>query len=439
MSIYPCSGGSMRMTERLGCFLGLVCFLALCWPLSASAADLSIQSDTLLRGFSRNTASKDDAAVVPVYQYLRVDVDNSGEPGLAVHLYGWGRLDLADNDYFEDATGGELLYGYLEYYGEQARFNARLGRQYVFEGVANESVDGLRLSSDLGRYFSGSIYAGQPVALTEENGRDGDSIFGGRLANHLNGVYDLGLSYKKIDSDGDDSEEIAGLDLSAYLPFGISLFGASSYNLDSEDWREHSYELRFHIDTVAVRPYFQKFRYGDYFDTGASKVNPFGLLAASDEKLTILGTDLTLPVADSWVLVGKVKFFDYDLSNDKSMYYGAQATWTSEGENQIGGELGFMAGDAAKDKYTLVRIFTYWGQMPEGCPLAFFSTDLLYVSYDQEIYGEDSSLSISLATGRSFLEDALEVKLSGDYGNDPYFDEDLRGMLTISYHFDRTL
>lgn len=430
----------MRMKKCLGRLFWLGMFGVICVPPAVSATELSIQSDTLLRVFQRDTATENDAAVTPIYEYLRVDMDTPDEPGLAFHLYGWGRGDLTDNDYFEDATTGELLYGYLEYSHKNARFNARLGRQYVFEGVANESVDGLRLSSDLGRYFSGSLYAGQQVPMTLENGRSGDSTYGGRLAHHLAGQYDLGLSYKKIRNDGDDAEELAGVDLSAYLPFGINVYGFSAYNVDTNNWGEHSFELRANLGPVSVRPYFQKFQYEDYFSAGINSANPFRFLAGSGEELTIFGTDLTLPVGEAWVLVGKAKNYDYKVFDDTSQYYSAQAIWSGEKHTQVGGEFGYMKGDAAQNDYYLVRAYTYWDKVPAGCPVGFVSGDVVYIGYDEAIYGEDSSLFISLAAGKKFLADeALELKLSGDYSSDPYFDNDLRGMLIASYRFGRTL
>jgi hypothetical protein len=33
------------------------------------------------------------------------------------------------------------------------------------------------------------------------------------------------------------------------------------------------------------------------------------------------------------------------------------------------------------------------------------------------------------------MGDKLSVKLSGDYSRDPYYDEDLRGTLTVSYNY----
>lgn len=418
-------------------WLGL--FAVICGPLPVSAVELNVKSDTLLRFFERDTATEKDATVMPVYEYLQLDIETPDEPGLAFHLSGWGRGDLADNDYFSDSTSGELLYGYLEYSAELARFNARLGRQYVFEGVANEAVDGLRISSDLGPFFSGSFYAGQPVALDSEQGRSGDSIYGMRLANHMGGKYDMGVSYKKIRNDGDDDEELAGIDLSVYLPFNINLYGSSAYNLDSEDWGEHSYELSAHVGSVSIRPYFQKFKYEDYFGTGANSANPFRFLADTGEELTVVGTDLTFLLGDAWTLVGKAKHYDYRVLDDSSQYFSAQAIWSGEGHSQMGGEFGYMNGDTAQNDYYLVRFDSYWDQFPTGCPIAFVSGDIVYVGYDQDIYGEDSSLFISLGVGKKLLDDALTLKFSGDYSSDPYFDHDLRGMLTASYRFGWSL
>ncbi len=430
----------MIITEWSGRFFWLGIMGILCLPIPVSAVEINFQSDTLLRAFERDTSTKKDAAVLPMYEYLRLDIASPDEPGLAFHMYGWGRTDLANNDYYDDDTEGELLYGYLEYSRHEARFNARLGRQQVFEGVANDAVDGVRFSSDLGRYFSGSLYAGQPVALDIVSGSSGDSIYGGRLASHLASWTDLGISYKKISNDGDTTDEKTGIDLSAYLPYNVNLYGLSSYNLESEGWGEHSYELRFPLGPVALRPYFQEFHYEDYFSTSVNSAGPFRFLADTGEKLSVGGADLTLPVGKSWVLVAKGKHYDYEVFDDSSQYAGAQATWSAgKGHSQIGGEFGYMKGDKAQNDYYLVRLFSYWDQLPASYPIGFVSGDVLFVGYDQAIYGEDSSLFISLGVGKKFLADTLELKLSADYSRDPYFDNDLRGMLTASYHFGRTL
>lgn len=429
----------MELRGFVASFASLIFSLALFLPLPLAAAEINFQSDTILRLLERDTTTDDSAAVVPLYEYLQADVGGSGEDGLSFHLYGWGRWDMADNNYFEDSVESELLYGYLEYNGEQANFRTRLGRQYIFSGVANETVDGLSVRSDLGKYFSGSVYAGLPVAYADSNGRDGDSVFGGRIANHLPGWYDLGLSYQKVRSDSQDAEEKAGLDLSAYLPYAVNLYGFSAYNLDSEEFSEHSYELRFAAGPVQLRPYFQYFQYDDYFANSAEGVNPFPALATSGEELSVLGAEATLPALGSWTLIANLKQYNYDVLDDTALYYSGRAIWTSDKDNLLGGEVGIMDGDESRNQYVLFRVFGDWRQLPEMLPFTSLSSELVYVDYDQPIYGEDSSLFISVGVSRMFLNDALECRLSGDFSQDPYYDEDLRGMLSLNYRFGTNL
>ena len=115
-----------------------------------------------------------------------------------------------------------------------------------------------------------------------------------------------------------------------------------------------------------------------------------------------------------------------------------QLTWQGDGLTQYGGEIGHTsANDTADNDYTLVRLFGYCDAMAGQFWLDFVSADLLMTFYDQDIYNEDSSVFVSLGTGKRFLNDALSVTLSGDYSQDPYFDDDLRGMLTMSYAYDK--
>ena len=417
-----------------GLFLTLTLLLVVL-PAFVSAAEIQFKSDTIVRLFERDTQTEDDATVLPGYQFLQVDAGELQDYGLSFHLYGWGRADFADNDYYDDQTSGELLYGYVEYRREENRCSLRLGRQYVFEGVANEAIDGLRLSGDIGDYFSLSLYGGQPVGLDSEQGRDGDSIYGGRLSNRLGTHYEYGVSYKKTENDSETVEEMVGFDLALFLPANLNLFGFSKYNSDSNDWAEHSYELQIPIGSFQFTPYYRHFFYQEYFDTGANAVNPFRVLAQKDETLTAYGIDALWQMNDNWTFGGKVKLHDYD-ELDSAETYSLLAFWKGDGLTQYGTEVGrTISDDTAGNEYTLVRLYGYCEEMAEQFGINFFSADLLVAFYDEEIYGEDNSLFVSLAAGKRFLDDALSVKLSGDYSQDPYFDDDLRGMLTVSYSY----
>ena len=403
-------------------------------PLPASAAPVDIQSSTIFRLFQRDSLTDKDQTVAPVYEYLQADIGQYKNKGLSLHLYGWGRTDLAGSDFYRDDSTAELLYGYLEYTRPFSNLNLRLGRQQVVAGIANDSIDGLSLFSNLGANFSLSAYGGLPVAFGTVQGRSGDHIYGGRLSHHLASRYDLGLSYQQLSNDGDKQDQQLGIDTSFGLPAGVNLAGRSSYNLESDGWGEHFYQISAALGPFSFRPFFEKYDYRDYFASGDRTPNPFAILTRSAEGLTSYGTDILWKSIANWDIGAKVKHFTYQVNDDTATYYAGLLTWHGQELTQIGGELGTMQGDAAKNNYLLSRLFFYWDR-PVGRVASFVSGDLLYALYDEEIFGTDSSFFASLGAGQRFLKDRLEVKLSGDYSADPNFDSDVRGMLVMNYRF----
>lgn len=403
-------------------------------PIVAAATPVEIQSTTIIRLFQRDNLSSKDESVAPVYEYLQADIGQFKTKGLSLHLYGWGRTDLARSDYYEDNSTAELLYGYLEYTRPFSNLNLRLGRQQIVAGIANDSIDGLSLFTDLGDKFSLSAYGGFPVAFSTIQGRSGDQIYGGRISHHFASLYAIGLSYQQIKNDSEKQDQQLGIDTSFGLPGGVSLSGRSSYNLESDGWGEHFYQISAALGPFSFRPFFEKYDYRDYFAGGDRTPNPFAILTQGNEELTSYGTDLLWQKISNWDIGAKVKHFTYHVNDDTATYYAGLLTWHGASLTQIGGELGTMQGDAAKNNYLLSRLFFYWDRPKERLG-SFISGDLVYALYDESIYGEDSSIFASLGVGQRFLKDRLELKLSGDYSADPNFDSDLRTMLVMNYRF----
>jgi len=73
--------------------------------------DLNFVSETILRVFERDTLTKPDAPVVPIYQYLTLDYGSSKPEGFSAHFQGWGRLDAADSEFFENQHTGACRWG----------------------------------------------------------------------------------------------------------------------------------------------------------------------------------------------------------------------------------------------------------------------------------------------------------------------------------------
>jgi hypothetical protein len=407
-------------------------------PPLASGQGYTLQSDTLIRFFERdiNGSSK---LVIPVYEYLRLDYNLNPSKTLSFHTYGWGRGDLSNSDYYEkfynsNATDGELLYGYLEYQTARKRSTFRLGRQSVYTGVGTETIDGLRFSSNLGNLFSISLHGGQPVGYAETSGRSGDLAIGGRLGHHKE-KYDIGISYQLIRDDSVTVEDLLATDLYFALPAGMSFNGYISLNLDTNALGEQNYALNFNLLDTSFKTFLENFSYDDYFSDAIAAPQPFLTLASSGESLTRYGINAIHSLNSDWELGGKLTGYSYDINNEKSFYAAALLNWKGDGLQQIGGEIGYLDAKNINDDELLLRLYVYWDQLPKATMLSFISGDIVYASYGQSLFGETSSFFTSLGGGKRFLEDRLQLKFSADYSSDPFFDSDLRGMLSLTYRY----
>lgn len=397
----------------------------------AWGAAVNVTSETLLRVYQRDTVEQSDQQVIPLYEYLTLTSGERSGEGLSLHLRGWVRGDLAGSDLFADRTDGELLYAYLQYARSDRRLDLRAGRQQLFDGIALETLDGLRVQSEL-RAFTLLAYGGQPAAYDEVAGRSGDSLYGGRIG-YRSRYGALGLSAKESRNDGERVSSLLGGDLSLPLPAGVDLTGYSTYNRDTAGWREHAYRLRIPLGTVTLTPFFERYAFSDYFDQTTVSATPFRSLAASDATLTAYGSDLGWQPSARWEVGGRYKVFDQSRDGRSADYRSLRLAWRGQALTQVGIEGGTMDGDDAADRYLLTRFFFYADGL--FAQRGFLSGDLLNIRYDQPVYGEDRSLCASLSIGRRFLDDALELKLSGDYSRDPYFDRDVKGMLVALYRF----
>lgn len=418
--------GSGRIVEF---FTSVIVFL-LALPAAGYSASVNLESGTLVRYFERQTRPGENGPVVPVYEYLRLDLSGGQEAPLSFHLYGWGRATAGD-EFFEDDTAGELLYGYLEYRQAAQNLLLRLGRQYVFEGVANESVDGFSGRIGLSSEVSVSGYAGMPVTLESSAGRAGDLLYGGRASWVRSDRFEIGTSYKYIANDSKRDEELFGLDLDFQLPGDISVAGYTTRNLITGGWAEHSYEARLYWGPLEVRPFFQRFDYDNFFSRRDNSAAPFRFLAVTGNSLTSTGGEIFWYPNERTECGVKVKYYDYRERFDRSLYYAVFFTWKWAILSQTGFETGRMDGDDVENRYLLNRAFFYWDVAP-----GFVTGDVVYVAYDEPILSEDRSLFASAGLGRRFWRDRLALKLSIDYSSDPFFEKDVRGLFRIDFRYD---
>lgn len=381
----------------------------------------------------------DNALITPIYQYLRADLDSSGHAGVSFHMYGWGRYDASGNASFSDNPDGDLLYGYLEYTRPERGFALRFGRQHIFDGVLNDSIDGLGITESISKNLTFSAYAGYPVAISSENGYSGDSFWGARMATTWAERYDIGVTFKKIDSNSNEDEKKVGIDFSASLPAipgNMHLYGVSSYNMITKGWGEHSYEAQWDVSQFSLRPFYQQYSYRDFFDTGDNSANPFRFLAGTDEVLSVAGADIVWHRFSQVDICAEVKQNDFDQSNNGATYWEGNITYHPGVNNRFGGSVGRMQGKTSQTRYSMSRLFSHVKIPSSFAPLESFNGDITYTSYDEPppISGTSSSIYLSMGLGAQFTP-SLVVIFSGEWSRDPYFDSNTKGLIKLRWNY----
>jgi hypothetical protein len=134
-----------------------------------------------------------------------------GNESVSVHLGGWLGLQT-DATPDGKTSDNDLQYGYVSYRAKESNAVVNLGRVMVFEGVANERVDGIYARTDIKGGFGISAYGGAPVETAAD--QPGNStIYGGRLSHQNPGLYTLGLSYLKEEKNSATFRQEEGIDL----------------------------------------------------------------------------------------------------------------------------------------------------------------------------------------------------------------------------------
>jgi hypothetical protein len=393
------------------------------------ADNLHFSSQTTIRTFNRDTEAGNDSPVLPLYQYLGLDFEDAEEGGWSLHAYGYGRKDLADSGFFEEDADGELLYGYLEYKKPYSALGLKLGRQHIFAGVTNRSIDGIEIAAGWADIISAALFGGVTASSEETSS---DTTYGGRIALHPQPNYELGLSYQKIDTQG-VADNIAGADIFFSHDDWLTLQGLSSINLESEDWREHSYSAALRYNSAVLEPSFQTFSYKDYFGEGTEQNNLFHFLKNSEEQITIVGADVHWQGLEALRVGARYNVYRYEVRQEAAAYLAALLSVNLPGSVALGFEAGRMDGDTPDNRYNLYRGYFHWDDPFLLKTSAFVSADAIYQDYEEMIFDKDASLSLSLSSGMHFLDDRLELKITGLYAQDPYFDEDIQGIVTLLF------
>ena len=278
---------------------------------SLRAAESQFQTETVLTYFDTPASSLYTTGNT-VYAF-QADVSPQAGPGLSFHINGKGLMTQTDGRRHNDISQAELELGYLEYRGDRAGFNARLGRQYIHEGTLVNVIDGMKIQSSLGNYFSASMFGGQPANIYNAGEQIAASTYGGRLTN-FSRWHRLSLSYQQFES-SETIEEVGGLNLKTTLPAGLTLTGQSYYDMINHI--ERSRDLRLSFSKRWISPLLRLLKR----DTSKQDNSPLAIVAGNNQDFSYLGTELSLPATSRAKLFLNIKNYDYVVEDNSARYY----------------------------------------------------------------------------------------------------------------------
>lgn len=411
-----------------------------CIPSLAAAADVGVDATTLIRLEERSIPGFKDETVVPATQFLGVDLDKLGDGNLSFHLYGWGRADLADKSTEGGSTDGDLSYAYLAYRLPKADGQIKLGRFYVFEGIAAEHVDGVSARTDLGAGFNVSAFGGAPVRLNMSDRNKGDYVVGGRLGFRVPGILEIGaaaLREGNIDTgpatDLKDYRQLVGGDV-WLAPFkAVELRGHSSYNTATEGFAEHSYLLLVQPHkTFSVSAEYNDYRLRDYLATSnlRSLFNP-----DRDDKLRSYGASATWTVAKPVEVSADYKRINYDRAErGNTNRFGGDVRLTLA-DRKVRSGVSYHRADSDTDAVNSYHEVRGWCLYDAA--KYFTSIDAIGHIYDNSIDTKDTAFELIGSLGYRIVP---SLALSGDisYGENPRMDSELRGVVRLSWNFTHT-
>lgn len=406
--------------------------LALLVPFSSPAADMTLSSNTYFLYYKRDVPGGKDQRFAPLYEYLSADVNGPGGAPVSFHFYGWGRQD------FGDATGtrknaGELGSAYLQYLHPNGNAEIRLGRFFLAEGTAMETVDGVFLKARTGIGFGASVFVGAPVEASITAASAGDSIYGGRVFFARPGFAEIGVSYlqEKGSFQGNDRKEIGGdLWVRPFAP--VELIGRAAYNEATRGLASQRYVVRVRPHATAeLSAGYETYDYKDLFQTSLHPAFLFPSVDNSDKvRIVFALVDWEAAPGFTVTLGGKnIRHEAKDPGDANRGEIGARYSYHG-GRDAAGISAAVVSADLDENEYREFRGFATWSPAKWR-----FTLDALTQRYKAAIAGSKNAYQAVASAGYRLFD---VLRLSGDltYSRSPRFEKDFAGLVRVSLLLD---
>ena len=403
---------------------------------TALAADLSLSSKTYLRYYEREAAGGKKDTFAPLYEYLSGDAANLGGMPLAFHYYGWGRVDLSDPS-GSGRTSGEIGSAYMEYLHPQGNAQAKLGRFFLTEGAAMETIDGVFAKATTPLGLGVSVFGGAPVEYSILNGTNGGSaLYGTRVFFVQSGYAEIGASYLRENGtfqEGKDRELFGG-DLWLRVAPPVELTAQASYNRSVREMASQRYAVRIVPGaTFDISAGYESYTYKGLFQSTLNPVFVFPALDNNDKVRTIFAI-VDWAFVPGWTLEVAGKNIKHDKSDPGDANRGEVGLrYTYNDKKDVAGlSAAFVSADLTENEYQEYRGFASY--TPSKLRLTL---DALTQRYKQEIYGKKNQYQVVATAGYQVL---AALHLSGDltYTQSPNFSKDYAGLLRATLELGTT-
>lgn len=427
------------MKKTLYCLFTAVPLLAL--PLTAQAAT-SLDAATIFRYERRDVSNGSQATLLPATQFIGLDSSGLADGNLSLHLYGWGRVDLADKSYNGEQADGSLTYGYLQYRLKEGNAALRAGRFFVREGIINEQIDGVGMRSDLPYGFGLSAFGGATVhtrhLYNETSDGKGDAIYGGRATWRYKGLLEIGASglYESaapaLSHHAGGNHRLIGGDI-WFSPHRIfELIGHSSYNPETGRAAEHSYLLTVKpVQYLVLAAEFnehheQSFLYAWAMFSGAA-LDP-------GERSRSVGGSASYGINGNIDVDMDYKHYTRDFGNadrfggDAKLSFLDNTARAGIGYHYLRAGQGFAIGSNPTASYHELRAYAL-----HDTKTYFAAVDVIDYIFKNKVFNEPSAWEGTLSLGYHFTP---ALALSGDisYGRNPEFTEETKGLIRLTYN-----
>ena len=233
-------------------------------------------------------------------------------------------MDLAEPS-GSGKTSGEIGSLYMEYLHPQGNAQAKLGRFFLTEGAAMETIDGAFVKATTPLGLGVSVYGGAPVEYSILNGTRGGTPFtAGRVFFVQAGFAEIGASYLKENGsfqEGKDRELFGG-DLWLRVAPRVELTGQASYNRSVREMASQRYAVRIVPGaTFDISAGYESYTYKGLFQSALNPAFVFPSVDNNDKVRTIFGI-VDWAFVPGWTLEVAGKNIRHDQSDPGDAYRG---------------------------------------------------------------------------------------------------------------------